>query len=232
MIPYIKFYLQLLCRILHCFSDTATERFSHSLMCFPKDTAIISYRRLLSWFQFSFVLFERYLLYFYTSKNLMNFWIHWSTSISWILCLSFNITKWFNWLILRQRIDPKFPNDLIDFFFNWFFFFVPSNFPKLHIRVLLIHYINIQFCFNNIFYFYSLVTILILKGAIGTILILNVGCAKLRWNAFSYYSKNATLPFLGLIVEIKTSREYKQCRYLIAEYLCRKNWKYFPSAKI
>ena len=131
MIPYIKFYLQLLCRILHCFSDTATERFSHSLMCFPKDTAIISYRRLLSWFQFSFVLFERYLLYFYTSKNLMNFWIHWSTSISWILCLSFNITKWFNWLILRQRIDPKFPNDVIDFFFNWFFsssLVIPQNY--------------------------------------------------------------------------------------------------------
>ena len=52
------------------------------------------------------------------------------------------------------------------------FFFAPN------IHVLLIYHNNFQFCFNNIFYFHSLLTIFILKGSIGTILILNFGCAN------------------------------------------------------
>ena len=58
--------------------------------------------------------------------------------------------------------------------------FACNTSPKLYIPVLLIHYINLQFCLNDMFYFHSLVTILMLQGGIGTILILNFGCTNLR----------------------------------------------------
>ena len=50
-------------------------------------------------------------------------------------------------------------------------FFVSNISPKLYILLILIHQINLQF-FSQIFYLHLLVTIVILKGEIGTILIL------------------------------------------------------------
>ena len=50
-------------------------------------------------------------------------------------------------------------------------FFVSNTSAKLYFLVILIHHINLQFL-SQIFYLHLLVTIVILKGEIGTILIL------------------------------------------------------------
>ena len=75
-------------------------------------------------------------------------------------------------MILLQLISSRLPK-----WSNWLlpqlFFFVPNTTPKLCIIVLLIYDIDPHVCSKIIFYFHWPFTILILKGAIGTTLMLN-----------------------------------------------------------
>ena len=148
---------------LLCLSDTFIERYFHSLVCILPRT---------HWL-FATLVFFNDLIYFTVASKTSSFLLIFQEFIA-LPNILINFHQSNSSLVLQYSKMITLTDSFSTYFLQNFqmiqliaslivFFFAPNTSLKLYIHVLLIYHINLHFCFNYVFYFHTLVTILILK---------------------------------------------------------------------